>query len=233
MRGAFVTGTDTGVGKTVVASCIAAALRARGLRVAAVKPVVTGLDDPDPGRPADHELLAAAAGVAPSSVTTRTFGPPLSPHLAAELADAPLNPDELLTAARESAAGADVVIAEGAGGLMVPLVAGDEPYLIRDYALDLGLPLIIAARPGLGTINHTLLTIEAGRAHGLRVLGVVLTPWPDERSVMQLSNRTTIASLGGVAVDVLPQVGLAPDALAAAGATLMVTELLTPAPATT
>jgi len=87
MRGLFVTGTDTGAGKTVVAGAIVAALRARGERVAAFKPVVTGADEPPTaGWPPDHELLAAAAGVAARAVTPHVFGPPVSPHLAAELA---------------------------------------------------------------------------------------------------------------------------------------------------
>ncbi|MCU0258321.1 MAG: dethiobiotin synthase, partial [Solirubrobacteraceae bacterium] len=100
----------------------------------------------------------------------------LSPHLAAELSGAAVEPAALVAAARAAAEGADVVIGEGAGGLLVPITRG---YLIRDYALDLGLPLIVAARPGLGTINHTLLTIESARAAGLRVLGVVLTEVAD------------------------------------------------------
>src|SRR4051812_48249740 len=93
VRGLFVTGTDTGVGKTVVAAAICAALRERGTAVAAWKPVVTGTGDP--GR-ADHERLAAAAGADPEAVTPHTFAPPLSPHLAAELAGAPLEPAELV-----------------------------------------------------------------------------------------------------------------------------------------
>lgn len=226
MRGALVTGTDTDVGKTVVATCIAAALAARGLRVAAVKPAVTGLDEPEGERPADHELLGLAAGVAPSSVTGHTYGPPLSPHLAAELAGAPLDARELLEAAHSSARDADVVIAEGAGGLLVPLCMTPRPYLIRDYALDLGLPLVIAARPGLGTINHTLLTIEAARSVGLEVLAVVLTPWPGEPSIMERSNRETIERLGAVSVEPLPWTDLDASHLARAGAALDVTEAL-------
>jgi dethiobiotin synthetase len=220
MHGVLVTGTDTGVGKTIIAACIAAALRERGLRVAAVKPAVTGLYEPEPGRPADHELLAAAAGVAPGSVTERTFGPPLSPHLAAELAGARLDPAELLASARRAAHGANVLVAEGAGGLLVPLTSGTHPYLIRDYARDLGLPLVIAARPGLGTINHTLLTLEAARSDGLDVRAVVLTPWPDAPSAMECSNRATIAELGAVDVRVLQRVGITPAELATAGASL-------------
>jgi dethiobiotin synthetase len=217
MRGAFVTGTDTGVGKTVVAAALVAALSARGLRVAPVKPVVTGLDEPDPERPLDHVLLGAAAGVPPERVTPLTFGPALSPHLAAELIGAAVEPAALVAAARAAAEGADVVIGEGAGGLLVPITRG---YLIRDYALDLGLPLIVAARPGLGTINHTLLTIESARAAGLRVLGVVLTPWPAEPDAMQRSNRETIAALGEVEVATLRRAGVEVADLAGAGAAL-------------
>mgnify|MGYP001172810060 CR=1 FL=1 len=218
MNGCFVTGTDTGVGKTVVAAAIVAALAARGLRVAPVKPVVTGLDEPEPGRPLDHELLAAAAGIDDASaVTPLTFGPAVSPHLAAALAGVTVEPAALVAAARGAAEGADVVVGEGAGGLLAPLTGG---YLIRDFALDLGLPVVIAARPGLGTINHTLLTVESARAAGLRVLGVVLTPWPDAPDVMQQSNRDTIAALGDVDVATLPQVGVGIAELAAAGASL-------------
>jgi dethiobiotin synthetase len=217
MRGAFVTGTDTGVGKTVVAAALTAALCARGLRVAPVKPVVTGLDEPDPARPLDHVLLAAAAGVPPASVTPLTFGPAASPHLAAALAGVAVQPATLVAAARAAAEGADVVIGEGAGGLLVPITTG---YLMRDYALDLGLPLIIAARPGLGTINHTLLTLESARAAGLRVLAVVLTPWPAEPDAMLRSNRETIEALGAVPVVTLGECGLELDDLARGGASL-------------
>jgi dethiobiotin synthetase len=221
MRGLFVTGTDTEVGKTVVAGSIAAALRARGERVAAYKPVVTGLDEPAvPGWPRDHELLAAAAGVAPHAVAPHVFGPPVSPHLAAELAGVVLDLDAMVLAAGAAAAeaGADVLVAEGVGGLLVPLTA---EHTVRDLAVALGLPLVVAARPGLGTISHTLLTLEAARAAGLTVAGVVMTPWPDRPTVMEASNRATVARLGGVDVATLPLLpDGAPPSLAAAGAVL-------------
>jgi len=217
VNGVFVTGTDTGVGKTVVAAAMTAALAARGLRVAPVKPIVTGLDEPDPERPLDHVLLARAAGVEPERVCATTFGPAVSPHLAAELAGVTLEPAELVAAARAAAEGADVVVGEGAGGLLVPITRG---YLMRDYALDLGLPLVIAARAGLGTINHTLLTIEAARTAGLRVAGVVLTPWPDAPDAMLHSNREAIETLGAVEVAGLRPVGVEVAELAAAGAAL-------------
>lgn len=220
MRGLFVTGTDTGVGKTIVAAAICAALRANGQRVAAFKPVVTGIDELEPGDVADHELLARCTGQTPAAVAPTVFGPALSPHLAAELAGATLNPAAFADQARAAAAASDaeVLVAEGVGGLMVPL-AGD--YLVRDLARDLGLPAVVAARPGLGTISHTLLTVEAARAVGLEVRAVVLTPWPAEPSAMQLSNATTIGSLAGVEVALLPHITeLNPETLGAAGAAL-------------
>jgi len=219
VTGCFVTGTDTGVGKTIVAAAIVAALCARGLDVAPLKPVLTGLDEPDPERAPDHELLAAATGGrrAADSIVSLAFGPAVSPHLAAELAGVRVDPAALVAAARVAADGADLVVAEGAGGLLVPITGG---YLMRDYALDLELPVVIAARPGLGTINHSLLTVESARGAGLRVLGVVLTPWPDEPDAMLRSNRETIERLGAVEVATLAQVGTGRAELAAAGATL-------------
>jgi dethiobiotin synthetase len=215
LRGVFVSGTDTGVGKTVLAAALAAALRADGVDVAAFKPAVTGIDEPQDGRPADDDLLAAAAGRPAAEVTPHRFGPAVSPHLAAELAGTPLDPAALVAAAR--ALRADVVVAEGVGGLLVPLTLG---YTIRDLAVDLGWPVVIAARPGLGTINHSLLTVESARAAGLDVRAVVLTPWPVEPSVMQRSNAEAIARLGGVEVAMLAEVGVDVDQLALAGASL-------------
>jgi dethiobiotin synthetase len=222
-RGLFVTGTDTGVGKTVVAAAVCAAMAARGERVAAFKPVVTGLDE-EPGEwPRDHELLAAAAsaGQSPADVAPLAFGPPVSPHYAAEEAGTLIEPRELAEAARRAAEHADALVCEGVGGLLVPLTPG---YLIRDLALDLGLPLLVASRPGLGTINHTLLTLEAARAAGLAVAAVVITPWPADPSSVECSNRATIESLGHVRVCGLPRT--TPDKLAQAGSALPLDDLL-------
>ena len=205
-RGLFVTGTDTEVGKTVVASAIAATLAALGERVSVFKPAVTGLDEPD-GMGADHErLLAAARSSQPSwEVAPYRFGPPVSPHLAAAAAGERVDPYRLLAAARRAAAAGDALVAEGVGGLLVPLSGS---YLVRDLAADLGMPVVIAARPGLGTISHTLMTIECARAAGLRVASVVLTPWPAVPGEVERSNRETIARLGNVEVETLPALAL-------------------------
>jgi dethiobiotin synthetase len=215
VRGLFVTGTDTGVGKSVIAAAICAGLAEQGRRVAAFKPVVTGLDDPPGDWPYDHELLASVTGQEPSAVAPWQFGPPASPHLAAELDGATLEPTELLAAARRAGAYADALVCEGVGGLLVPITPG---YLVRDFALDLGMPLVVAARPSLGTINHTLLTLEAARAAGLDPVAVVMTPWPAEPSRLERSNQETVERLGGVPVATLPE--CTPDTLAEAGASL-------------
>lgn len=197
LRGVFVTGTDTEVGKTYVAAAICAALRERGVPVVAHKPVVTGTDEDGP---TDHGRLAAASGGDPRAVTPHVFGPALSPHLAAELAGQQLSLEAMAAAARAAAGEGDTLIVEGVGGLLVPLTA---EATVRDLAVALGLPLIVVARAGLGTINHTLLTLEAARAAGLEVRGIVLTPWTE--NVMTVSNRATIERLGRVPVATLAE----------------------------
>jgi dethiobiotin synthetase len=208
LRGLFVTATDTGVGKTIVASAIAATLAAHKERVTVFKPAVTGLAETDAPLP-DHELLLASAGSPqlPSEVAPYRFDPPVSPHLAAELAQVSVRPERILAAARRAAAKADALIVEGVGGLMVPL---SSSYLVRDFAVDLGLPLVLVARPGLGTINHSLLSLEAARAVGLDVTAVVLTPWPEEPGDVERSNLETIATLGQAPVHTLGEVYTGP-----------------------
>jgi dethiobiotin synthetase len=220
LRGLFVTATDTGVGKSVLSAALLAAMRAAGQAVAAYKPVLTGGEEPPEGDwPADDRLLGLAAGMDPAVVAPLRFGPAVSPHLAAQLAGTGVEPEALLAMAERLAAAHDgAIVVEGVGGLLVPL---DGDYLVRDLAAALALPVLIAARPGLGTINHTLLTLQAARAAGLLVRAVVLTPWPDAPDEIERSNRATIERLGAVEVAVLGEVA-APDpaSLAAAGEAL-------------
>ena len=210
MRGEFITGTGTEVGKTVVAAAIARTARTAGARVAVFKPAVSGLDK-YPLRQEmwecaaelpDHVLLRLAAGSsqADDEIAPYRYGPPVSPHLGAELASDPIDPDRLRGAALEATEGADLLICEGVGGFLVPLTTD---YLVRDLACDLGMPVTIVASPGLGTINHTLLTIEVVRDAGLYVGRVVLNPWPEAPSLLEASNRETIAELGSVPVEML------------------------------
>jgi dethiobiotin synthetase len=204
MRGLFVTGTGTGVGKTVLSAALLAAMSVAGVRVRAHKPIVTGLDEPSQsGWPPDHELLASLTGMTPAEVAPLRYGPALSPHLAAALAGERVDPADLIDRARRAVDQDDTttqgstLIVEGVGGLLVPL-AGE--FSVRDLAAALGLPVVIAASPGLGTINHTLLSVESARSAGLDVRAVVLTPWPETPCELERSNRETISRLGEVEV---------------------------------
>lgn len=219
MRGFFVTGTGTEVGKTVVAAVLAQSFRRQGMSVAVFKPTVTGVDDPGE---TDHALLRRAAESEQSDgeIAPYRYGPPASPHLAAAQADEEIDPGRLRSGAQTAAATADVLVCEGVGGLLVPLAWRFPPatrekganYLVRDLAVDLGLPMVIAASPGLGTINHTLLTLESARTAKLNVAAVVLTPWPEEPGAIERSNRETIEDLGQVRVEVLPPLDLSAPA---------------------
>jgi dethiobiotin synthetase len=205
-QGVFVTGTGTEVGKTVVAAVLARTAAVAGQKVAVFKPAVSGIEALA-GAEADHELLRRAAGCDQSAdeIAPYRYGAPVSPHLGAELAGEAIDPERLRSAAAAAAAGAEVLVVEGVGGFLVPLTAG---YLVRDFAVDLGLPIVIAAAPGLGTINHTLLTIESVRAAGLDPALVVLTPWASEPTEIERSNRATIERLGAVQVATLPPLDL-------------------------
>lgn len=204
MSGIFVTGTGTEVGKTVVAAVAARTLAAEGKTVAVFKPCVTGLEEDGE---TDPELLRRASGSSQSEeqIAPYRYGPPVSPHLGAALAGEEIEPERLLAAAQAAAEGADAIVCEGVGGLLVPLT---DDYLIRDLAVALGYPLVVAASPTLGTISHTLLTLAAARDAGLEVAAVVLTPWPDEPTEIERSNRETVARLGEIPVLTLPWLDL-------------------------
>ncbi|HEY1012606.1 MAG TPA: dethiobiotin synthase [Herpetosiphonaceae bacterium] len=181
-KGIFVTGTDTGVGKTVVTAALAAGLRARGLRVGVMKPAETGCAQRDGELvPEDALFLRAAAECqAPLELICPYRLPePLAPALAAELAGVEIEMERLQSCYAELAASHDVVLVEGAGGLLVPLTA---THTMRDLAAALDLPVLVVSRNVLGTINHTLLTLEALRERP--VLGVVLNAAqrPDDRA---------------------------------------------------
>ena len=202
MRGLFVTGTGTGVGKTVLSAALLAGDVRRGAG-ARREPVVTGLDEPsETGWPPDHQLLAGAAGMTPRGGCALRYGPAVYAPSGGRARGRAIDPADLLARASEAAIDQSALIVEGVGGLLVPLA---DEFTVRDFAVALGLP-VIAASPGLGTINHTLLSIESAQAAGLDVRAVVLTPWPDAPTEMECSNRDTISRLGEIEVAVLAHV---------------------------
>lgn len=214
MEGVFVTGTGTGVGKSVVAAALSAALVADGVTVHAAKPVLSGLAEYDGGWPHDHELLASITGQDPDDVAHHQFGPAVSPHLAARESGTHLTPAGLAAGVPREAG--TVTVVEGAGGLLVPL--NDHDQTMADLAAEIGFPLIVAAPPGLGTINHTMLTLEAARHRQLPVAGVVLSPWPRHPTDIELDNLAFLTVHAGCAILTLEYVPI-PDraALARAG----------------
>lgn len=179
MRGVFVTGTDTGVGKTLVSAVLARAWDADYW-----KPVQTGLAE----EAGDTATVAALAGLGPERLhaPAHQYAAPLSPHAAAVLEDARVRLDDF----RLPATGRFLIV-EGAGGVLVPL---NDRDLMIDLIAQLGLPAVIAARSTLGTINHSLLTFEALRARGVAIAGVVLNgpPSPGNRAAIEQFGRVRV-----------------------------------------
>ena len=192
VRGVFVTGTDTGVGKTVVACALAAWCRERGLDVGVMKPVATG-GHRRAGRwvSDDAVQLVQAAGSQDlwPLVNPVCFQEPLAPWTAARRAHRPLRLEPVLSAWRRLRARHQVLIVEGVGGLLVPLTAQTT---VADLARRIRLPLLLVARPSLGTINHTLLSMHQARRDHLSVRGIVLNHAgpPDADPMARLAVRT-------------------------------------------
>ena len=203
--GLFVTGTDTGVGKTMVTAALAAFFRGCGLKVGVMKPCETGVDDPQqPG--ADARLLRWAAGSndADDLIAPYRFREPLAPALAAERAGTIIDPNRIVEAYATLSRGKDLVLVEGAGGLMVPVRGG---YLVADLARQLALPLLVVARPSLGTLNHTLLTVFAARAMELPLAGFLINRMPQHPDVAEREAPHLLASLASAdLLGVLPEV---------------------------
>lgn len=172
-HGFFVTGTDTGVGKTLTACALLHAFSARGLRTAGMKPVAAGAQHSNgEWRNEDIERLAAASSItAPRGlISPYCFEPPIAPHIAAQAAGVAIALHAIVAAYRELAACADIVVVEGVGGFCVPLNAQEDA---ADLAQRLGLPVLLVVGMRLGCLNHALLTAQAIRARGLTLAGWV------------------------------------------------------------
>ena len=197
----FVTGTDTEVGKTVIAGGIADWFRRRGARVAVLKPAATGCVKRREGLVSeDAEFLAACADARfPLDVICpQRFVEPLAPAVAAEREGVTLDWDAIARSIAIMSASSDVLIVEGVGGVMVPM---DARFTVLDMARWLGAPAVVVARPGLGTVNHTLLTVNALRSVEVAVAGVVVNRYKtDGASVAEETNPRAIERWGAVPV---------------------------------
>jgi dethiobiotin synthetase len=189
--GIFVMGTGTGVGKTVVTAAIALAARAQGRSPAVLKPAQTGDDGTIVG---DAEFVAALIGLEEpaEAICPYRLRAPLAPSVAAALEGRRLDPQVVARSYNDLAGRHDLVLVEAAGGALVPFSDGVD---MAGLAALLGLPVVVAARPGLGTLNHTLLTLEALHRRGLTVLGVVISGYPAEPELDALTNPPALARL--------------------------------------
>lgn len=186
IRGVLITGTDTGVGKTYVTALILAELRRRGVRAAAFKPIACGA-----GGRNDAEIYAA---IMDHELPLDVINPiylrrALAPSVAARMEGRRINMQRVFRAYSRLAGHYSPVLVEGAGGLMVPV---RENYFVADMAKAMNLPLLIVARLGLGTINHSLLTVRQARAHGLKIAGIVLNDTVGGRRGLAESTNTEV-----------------------------------------
>jgi dethiobiotin synthetase len=200
-RGIFITGTDTDVGKTWVAAGLTAALRQRGVAAVYFKPVQSGCPEAE-GRlvPTDAKFARTLAGLTEplevlSPIALRL---PLAPGVAAVQAGVAVDLERIAASLRDLAERYEFFVVEGAGGLYVPIVGLD--FLVLDLIRWLGLTLAVVAQSGLGTINHTVLTVKAAQAAGIRVTGVILNRYPDNPGLAAATNPGVIEALSGVPI---------------------------------
>ncbi|WP_283612868.1 dethiobiotin synthase [Mycolicibacterium poriferae] len=188
----FVSGTDTGVGKTVATAALACHGRLAGLDVAVCKPVQTGTRDGDD----DLAEIARLAGIE-NLYSLAKFPEPLAPRAAAQRVGSALpSREELLELVTDADRPGRLTLVEGAGGLLVEI--GAEATTLRDLAAAVGAPVLTVVAPGLGTLNHTALTLEALAAHGVPGAGLVIGSWPAHPGVAEVDNRDALARLAPV-----------------------------------
>jgi dethiobiotin synthetase len=198
VKGIFVTGTDTDVGKSVIAAGVTVALRSRDMAATYFKPVQSGCPEEDDGLVASDALLAKTLAELEEPLTVLTpvrLKLPLAPAVAAAQEGVRVDLEEIAQAYRHLAARNDFLVVEGAGGLYVPLV--NNTFLVLDLARWLRLPVLVVARAGLGTINHTVMTVKTVQQVGLPVVGIIINQYPAKPNLAALTNPEIIAAISG------------------------------------
>lgn len=197
-KGFFVTGTDTGVGKTIITAGIAASIREKGISVGVFKPMMCGVKRED--EKSDAFFLKKMSGDAHSleKINPFQFDGWITPYLAAKRENRTISLEDVKQTWMDVKDSRDFYLIEGAGGLLVPM---GSDYLAAHVAQEIGYPLLIVARPGLGTINHTLLTIDVAQRMGLIVAGVILNGLkPGQKGEVEKTNPQLIEKFSGVPV---------------------------------
>lgn len=194
--GIFITGTDTSVGKTVVTAALARSLSQSGKDVGVMKPVQTGAELPGLS---DLEFIER---VTSEIYPTEDHCPyrllkPLSPLAASRIEEREISTEKIKGAFDKLSGTHDIVLVEGAGGLLVPIT---ENYNMADLARELGLSLIVVTRPNLGTLNHTVLTVESANSRGLSVLGIVINNFPAEPGLAERTNPALLSDMTGLPI---------------------------------
>jgi dethiobiotin synthetase len=216
-KGFFITGTDTGVGKTVITAALIKAVGLLGLKACSMKPIETGCKTAVSSQqsavsskkrtliPSDGMFLKKMAGIDDSIdlITPIRFENPLAPITASEIEGREIDLDKIHIAYSELSRKYDVIIVEGIGGLLVPI---KRDYFVLDLARDFGLPIIVVSRPGLGTLNHTLLTVNYAIKEGLDVAGIIINySQPPEGTLAENTNPEVIKQISPV-----PLIGIFP-----------------------
>lgn len=209
-KGFFITGTDTGIGKTVITGALIRALRSLGYKTVGMKPIETGCQRAVDSRqhtvdsrqhtarngniliPEDGTFLQEISGTGEplDLITPIRFEKPLAPLPASEIEGRPIDREKIMCAFTHLAQKYDALIVEGIGGIMVPI---SKTYFVVDLVSDLGLPVIVVTSPRLGTLNHTLLTVQVAIARGIPVAGVIVNYHkPPERTIAEQTNPTVL-----------------------------------------
>ena len=192
----FITGTDTGVGKTAVTAALAALLRKKGLVTGVIKPFQTGTELEGLS---DAEFIYRFLGrdCVLSEVSPCRLRVPLSPYRAAAIEGVDIPLEDIMEHTRDYISRNDVTLVEGAGGICVPVTGS---CMMADLAVDLDAPMVIVARPGLGTLNHTALSLEYARQRGARVLGVIINGFPDPADIASATNPAVLRDVFSVEI---------------------------------
>jgi len=198
-KGFFVTGTDTGVGKTVITVALLKLMRSFGLKACGMKPIETGcVREHEELIPSDGEFIKNTGQLEEplGTISPCRFEHPLAPLAASRIEGMPVDFQKIQTTYSQLSSRYEAVIVEGVGGLLVPVT---ENYSLLDLAQDFGLPLVVVARTGLGTLNHTMLTVNYAQKEGLTVAGIIMNEsHPPENTLAEKTNKDILMKISPI-----------------------------------